>query len=47
MDCSKPWDPLFDLYQVGLLLVDAGVALNEGLTVQRDHLLPKEFTSAI
>lgn len=46
MDTSKPWGPLFDLYQVGMLLVDSTYTESSaGLVELRDHLLSKTFTT--
>jgi hypothetical protein len=45
MDISKPWGPLFDLYQVGMLLADSTFTESTvGLVELRDHLLSKTFT---
>lgn len=47
LDQTKPWGPLFDLYQVGMLLVDSTVTTSSGaLTALRDHLLSRKFTTA-
>jgi len=43
MDTSRPWSPHFDLYQVGLLLNDDGIILNEALTNIRNVLISKVF----
>jgi hypothetical protein len=46
MDTSKPWGPLFDLYQVGMLLADSSVTDSKAeLAAFRDHLLSKTFTT--
>ena len=45
LDISKPWGPLFDLYQVGMLLADSTFTESTvGLVELRDHLLSKTFT---
>lgn len=45
MDSSKPWNHLFDLYQVGRLLEDSTfTASSPGLSSLRDDLLSKQFT---
>jgi len=44
MDESKPWNPLFDLYQVGLLLSESGIALNETLGQLQELLLSRSFS---
>ena len=46
LDTSKPWGPLFDLYQVGMLLADSSVTDSKAeLVALRDHLLSKTFTT--
>jgi hypothetical protein len=46
MDTSKPWGPLFDLYQVGMLLADSSFTDSKAeLAALRDHLLSKTFTT--
>jgi hypothetical protein len=44
LDVSKPWNPLFDMYQVGILLMDSEVELNAALVELRDLLLSKNFS---
>ena len=45
MDTSKPWGPLFDLYQVGILLEDSSITNSTAeLAALRKHLLSKTFT---
>jgi len=46
LDPSKPWGPLFDLYQVGMLLVDSTATTSSvALAALRDHLLSRTFTT--
>ena len=46
LDTSQPWGPLFDLYQVGMLLADNNVTNSSvELAALRDHLLAKTFTA--
>jgi hypothetical protein len=46
MDTSKPWGPLLDLFQVGMLLADSTVTDSKvELAALRDHLLSKTFTT--
>ena len=47
MDTSKPWGPLFDLYQVGMLLADSSIPDSTfELVALRELLLSKTFTTA-
>ena len=46
MDTSKQWGPMFDFYQVGMLLVDSTFTdSKDELEALRDHLLTKTFTT--
>ena len=47
LDTSRPWCPLFDVYQVGLLLQDCTFTSSDSkLMVLRDYILSKRFDIA-
>lgn len=46
LDVSAPWSPLFDLFQIGMLLADINFDLNSDLVHLREYLLSRNFTAA-